>query len=53
MVSVDDQVRVNSFDCSTDELDALKVIVGAGVGAKMVTITVSVAEPPAPVQVSP
>ena len=31
VVSVDDQVRVNSFDCSTDELDALRVIVGAGV----------------------
>lgn len=28
---VDDQVRVNSFDSSTDELDELKVIVGAGV----------------------
>ena len=31
VVLVDDQVRVNSFDSSTDELDALRVIVAAGV----------------------
>ena len=31
LVLVDDQVRVVSFDSSTDELDLLRVTVGAGV----------------------
>ena len=52
VVLVDDQLMVISFDSSTDELDALRVIVGAGVGSKMVTFFFSDAAPPFPVHVS-
>jgi hypothetical protein len=52
VVTVDDQTRVRSFDSFSDEPDTLNVIVGTEVDSKMVTLTVSVAEPLTPVHAS-